>query len=97
MGFEARSMGGKLAEKADTAIIAGRKVLIYRRKIPLVLPPPGEGGPYTMATEEFCVVPAGKKFFILTYSYGDNMPDPSYDGNKAWRKFLKEFRVFKKR
>jgi len=40
-------------------------------------------------------VPAGKQFFVLSYSYGDSIPDPNYDGQKAWRKFLETFRVLK--
>jgi len=97
VGFEARSTGGKPAEKMETAAVSGTRVLIYRRRIPVSMPPPDESGPSTMTTEEFCAVPAGKRFFILTYSYGDTIPDPSYDGDKAWRQFLKEFRALKKR
>ena len=97
VGFEARSTGGKQAEKAEAVIVSGSRVLIYRRQIPVSLPPPDESGPAAMTAEEFCAVPAGKRFFILTYSYGDAIPDPLYDGDKAWRKFLKEFRALKKR
>jgi hypothetical protein len=97
IGFEARSTGGKTAEKAEAVVVSGARVLLYRRKIPVSMPPPDESGPSTMTTEEFCAVPAGKRFFILTYSYGDTIPDPSYDGDKVWREFLKEFRALKKR
>jgi len=96
-GFEARFPGGKQAEKIGTLVVSGTRVLRYRLEIPLSLPPQGEGGPATMAPEEFCLVPAGKRFFILTYSYGDTIPDMSYDGNGAWTKFLKSFRAFRKR
>ncbi|OGR76069.1 MAG: hypothetical protein A2X32_10845 [Elusimicrobia bacterium GWC2_64_44] len=95
-GFEARSLGGKPAEKARTAIVSGARVMVYRRNVPVALPPPDESGPASMTTEEFCVLPAGKRFFILSYSYGDTTPDPAYDGEKAWGEFLKTFRAKKR-
>lgn len=93
-GFEARSEG-RPAEKMGQAAVSGRRVMIYRRAVPVSLPDPGTGGPSTYTQEEFCVVPAGKNFFVLSYSYGDSIPDPGYDGQEAWRKFLKTFRVLK--
>lgn len=95
-GFEARSLGGKPAEKARTAVVAGARVMVYKRKVPVALPPPDESGPASMTEEEFCVVPAGKRFFILTYAYGDTTPDPSFDGEKAWGEFLKAFKMKKR-
>jgi hypothetical protein len=94
-GLEARSTGGKRPEKMESVLVAGQRVTIYRRKVPVSLPPPGEGGPAQLTAEEFCVVQAGKRFFVLTYSYGDVVPDPGYDGHKAWRDFLKTFRLKK--
>jgi len=96
VGFEARSSGGKPAEKLGEALIAGARVVVYRRKIPVNLPPPDASGPAAMTWEEFCTVPAGKRFFILSYSYADTVPDPDYDGSKAWRQFLKDFKLKKK-
>ena len=95
-GFEARSMGGKPAEKLSNAVVSGSRALVYRRKVPLDLPPPDESGPAVMGSEQFCLVPAGKRFFVLSYSYGDSIPDPSYDGEKAWRAFLKDFKAKKR-
>lgn len=95
-GFEARSTGGKPAAKTGTTVVSGARVLLYARKVPLALPPPDESGPAAMGEEAFCLVPAGKRFFVLTYSYGDPTPDPLYDGEKAWREFLKGFRVKKR-
>jgi len=94
-GFEALSRGGKKAEKTGSAAVSGSRVLLYSREVPVSMPAPDTGGPSAFAREEFCVVPAGKMFFILSYSYGDSVPDPSYDGLKAWRKFLESFRVLK--
>jgi len=95
-GFEARSIGGKPAEKTGTAVVSGARVVLYKRKVPGALPPPDESGPYETILEHFCVVPAGKRFFILSYSYGDTTPDPSFDGERAWRDFLKAFSVKKR-
>lgn len=95
VGFEARSPGGKLPEKMGAMAVAGQKVMIYRRKIPVALPPPDASGPSTLTNEEFCVLQAGKLFFILSYSYGDSLPDPTYDGLKAWRGFLGGFKLKK--
>jgi len=95
VGFEARSSGGKPAEKLESAAAGGARVIIYRRKVPVRLPPPDASGPAEFTTEEFCVVPAGKRFFVLKYSYGDSVPDPQYNGKKAWRDFLKTFKLKK--
>ena len=95
VGFEARSPGGKLAEKLGGMAVAGQNVMLYRRKVPVALPPPDASGPSTMTSEEFCVLKAGKLFFILSYSYGDTIPDPTYDGLKAWRGFLRGFKLKK--
>lgn len=92
-GFEARSPGGKLAEKIGGLPVAGKTVMIYRRKVAAELPPPDASGPSTLADEEFCVVQAGRRFLILTYSYADPIPDPTYDGRKAWLGFLKTLRL----
>lgn len=94
-GLEARSKGGRPPEKTGTALISGLRVVVYRREVAVSLPLPGAGGPAAFAREEFCAFQAGKKFFILSYSYGDAVPDPSYDGLAAWRKFLKDFRLRK--
>jgi hypothetical protein len=93
VGFEALSTGGKRAEETGAVVVSGMRVMVYRREVPVRLPPPGEGGPSFFKREEFCVVPAGKMFFILSYSYGDSIPDLAYNGLKAWHKFLKNFRV----
>lgn len=96
VGFGARSPGGKLPEKIASLPIAGVRTIIYRRQIAVSLPDPDKSGPSALTAEEFCVVQAGKRFFIFSYSYGDTVPDPGYDGNAAWRKFLRSFRIKKK-
>lgn len=93
-GFEARSMGAH-PEKLETVLVSGMQSLLYRRAVPVSLPPPGTGGPVQSGGEEFCLVPAGETFIVLSYSYGDSIPDISYDGYKIWRKFLSDFHVLK--
>lgn len=92
-GFESRSHGGKPAEKIGAVDVSGMSVMMYRREVVVSLPPPDTSGPATFTDEEFCVVSAGKMFFILRYSYGDSMPDFTYNGRAVWRKFLKNFRT----
>lgn len=93
-GFEARShSGGNLAEKIGAVDVSGMSVMLYRRAVVVSLPPPDASGPSTFTDEEFCVVPAGKMFFVLSYSYGDSIPDPTYNGLAVWRKFLQDFRL----
>jgi len=94
-GFEVLSRGGKKAERTGSVVVSGMRVMIYSRDVAISLPPPDTGGPAVFTREEFCLVPAGRKFFVLSYSYGDSIPDPTYDGLKAWRKFLESFRALK--
>jgi len=94
-GFESRSRGGKLPEKTGLVKVSGSKVLLFRREKAVSLPPPDESGPASFAPEEFCAVPAGKRFFVLSYLYEDSIPDPDYDGLKVWRTFLKGFGIEK--
>ena len=92
-GFETRSLGGVPAEAAGTVEVSGASRPLYRRTVPVSLPPPDEGGPTTSTVERFCLVPAGARFVVLGDSYGDSIPDPGYDGEKAWLEFLATFRL----
>lgn len=95
VGLEARSALGKPPEKAGSVLVSGRRVMLYKRKVAVDMPLPGTGGPSTYTEEEFLVLPAGAGFFVLSYRYEDSVPDPSYDGRKAWRDFLKTFKLKK--
>lgn len=97
VGFEGRSNGGKAAEKTAYVKVSGQKLMLYTKQAAVRLPPPGEGGPVSLAPEEFCLPGAGKRFFVLSYRYDDEIPDPDYDGKAAWRSFLGSFRVIKKK
>ena len=92
-GFEARSSDGTFAMKSLTTTVSGTTCEVYARKVAVMMPVPGEGGPVQTTTEEFCLVPAGDRFFILSYSYKDFPPDPMGDGTEVWREFLKTFKA----
>ncbi|MDD4930245.1 MAG: hypothetical protein PHP85_13345 [Gallionella sp.] len=91
-GFEARSMG-EPPEKIGFVVVSGKRSPLYRRSVPVSLPPPDTAETARFGAEEFCLVSAGKMFLVLSYSYGDSIPDPDYDGHEVWRKFLTDFRV----
>lgn len=93
LGLEARSAGGKAPEKLGAVAVSGVKALLYKRSAAVRLPPPGAGGPVESADEEFLTLPAGTGFFVLSYRYESGVPDLSGHGEKAWRDFLKTFRV----
>ena len=93
-GFEARSVtGGTPPVTIDAVVVSGMRLPIYSISIAVWLPPPDTSGPGRYTRQEFCLVPAGKMFFVLSYSYGDSIPDPHYNGRKAWRHLVEGFRV----
>jgi len=92
-GFEVRSADGRPPEAAGTVEVSGTGRVEYRRDAAVTLPPPDQGGPATTAPERFCLLPAGDRFLVLSYGYGDSIPDPTYDGEAAWRAFLSTFRL----
>ncbi|MDA8131265.1 MAG: hypothetical protein M0011_07145 [Elusimicrobia bacterium] len=93
VGLEVRSADGKAPGKLGHVAVAGQKVMLYKRKAAVSLPLPDMGGPASYADEEFCVVPARSGYFVLSYSYEDDLPDSTYDGAKVWHGFLKSFRL----
>lgn len=94
-GFEARSADGTRPKKIAQLKISGKSVLLFSRKIAVHMSPPDTAGPAEFAVQEFCVIPAGNKFFILTYSSNSSIPDPDYNALAAWRTFLTTFRIKK--
>lgn len=95
-GFEARSMG-RTPEKIETVVVSGMHSLLYLRSVPVSLPPPDTTGTAEFGVKEFCLVPAGETFIILSYFYGDSIPDISYNGHRVWRKFLSDFIVLRRK
>lgn len=91
-GFEAMTMG-RPVEKTGEAKVGGLSTPLYRHGYPIALGDPHmvESGPPKLALERFCLVAAGKRFFVLSYAYESAIPDPGGDGEKAWEAFLKGF------
>lgn len=99
---EAQSAEGETKEDRR-ASLRSTSVPLYRRKVRLR--PPTLEDPYRgkasgrkpkIVEEEFCIVPAGERFFVLTYSYEGwtQLFDP--EGEEAWRGFLKSFKALKR-
>ena len=86
---------GRPPEKDKPATVAGVKTRLYRRGYPVRLGDPHRrgAGPPELAREMFCVVPAGRRFLVLSYADENPMPDASGEGEKAWRAFLQSFQL----
>ena len=88
-----------------TETVAGMEIPIYRRRITLSGDPYGRVPESSFPTvqEYFCIVPLGKWFVVLSYSYeppqtGHESPRAPFDpeGEEAWEEFLKTFKVRRK-
>jgi len=90
-GPAATEMGA--APTADgTAMVAGKKLALYRRKFSTgVSNPHGPPQPKApLGTELFCVLPLkGGRFAVLAYRRSTPAPDLEGKGEQAWRAFLK--------
>lgn len=88
------SMGAK-AEDAGKAVVAGRKVSLYKRRVPLDLGDPHiPGGPTRFGAETFCVIPAAKgRFVVLSYARESPVPDLEDKGEKSWENLLKTVKL----
>ncbi len=95
-GFEARSLG-RPPKRNGTETISGIQVHSFLRKYPVDAGDPAMVSPEApkLAKEQFLIVPARDRFFLLSYSFESPMPDLRDMENKAWRPFLKSFRLVK--
>ena len=96
-GFEATTMGNP-PERLLQAKVAGLKVWVYRHGYPLV-----QGDPHVMdprppmlANEEFCILPAGSRFLVLSWAVERGVPDPEAADEASWQAFLSAFSLVKK-
>jgi len=91
-GFEATTMG-KAPERVRQVKAGGRKVWVYRHGYPVDLGDPSAppAGAPALASEEFCVIPLGGKFFVLSFAHESPIPDPEAAGEKAWAALLASF------
>jgi hypothetical protein len=97
-GFEATTMGNP-PERLRQETVGGLRVWFYRHGYPLM-----QGDPHVMdprppelAMEEFCILPAGGRFLVLSWASESAAPEPEADGEEAWRSFLRDFSLIKKR
>ncbi len=92
--FEARTKAA-LADKVGKVRVLGVKTVLYRRGYPVDLGDPhATGGPEArMAREDFCLAPAGKRFYVLSHSDESHPPDPEKTEEKDFQRLLRSFRL----
>lgn len=95
-GFEARSLG-RPPKKMGTETISGIQVISFLRKVPIDAGDPASISPEApkLAKEQFLIVPARERYFLLSYSFESPSPDLRDMEAKAWKPFLKSFRLVK--
>ena len=93
-GFGARTMGAP-AVRIGTATAAGAPLYEYRYPVELGDPHAASPVPPVLARAEVCLIPAGKRFFAVSYAYEAIIPDPRLNGQGFWRDFLKGFKLKK--
>ena len=88
----AASTMGRPPEKAGSAVVAGRKTMVYKRGFPVNLGDPHtpSGGQQMLGSEVFVVLPPAKgRFVVLSWARETPAPDLERAGEKAWAAFLK--------
>lgn len=94
-GPAATTMGRK-PERAGRVAVAGKRLRLWRRGVPLP-----DGDPHSayltrrrMSREVFVILPSAKdgRFLVLSYERRTEVPDPAARGEKAWRSLLKSIR-----
>ncbi|MDD5302369.1 MAG: hypothetical protein PHS14_04595 [Elusimicrobia bacterium] len=83
---------GAPSAPAGTATVAGKKVELRSRRVPIETADPHRASPPTKlkGTEVFCVLPLkGGRFAVLAYRRESPIPDLHRTGEKAWEAFLK--------
>jgi hypothetical protein len=91
-GFEATTMG-RPPEVVRQVKVAGRETPVYRHGYPIMLGDPHilDPRPPRLATEEFVILPLGRKFFVLSWAHESPVPDPDAAADKVWAEFLDSF------
>lgn len=88
----AASTMGRPPEKAAEELVAGRRVVVYKRGFPVSLGDPhSPGAPQPpMGKEVFLILPGTKgRFAVLSYARESPAPDLEGAGERAWAEFLK--------
>jgi hypothetical protein len=93
-GIEASTMG-RPPETNEVVTVSSIKTRFYRHGYPINLGDPHEvnSRPPQLATEQFCIVPASDRFFVLGYAHESLLPELSREGDEAWQGFLQSFRL----
>lgn len=87
---------GRPPQKDAVVKVAGARAYVYRHAYPEPAGDPHERSAKAprMVMEEFCVVPAGKLFLVLSYAE-EGVPDPAAPSRPSWEAFLKSFKLKK--
>ncbi|MBI2385080.1 MAG: hypothetical protein HYV14_03590 [Elusimicrobia bacterium] len=91
----AASEQGAAPAAGGTALVAGKKLALHRRRFPIEPADPHRPSPgkSIMGTETFCVLPLKDgRFAVLAYRRASPIPDLQRKGEKAWEAFLKSVR-----
>jgi hypothetical protein len=87
---------GRRPRPAGRALVAGRRLRVYRRGYPLADGDPHavSSGRARMASERFVILPPAPdgRFVVLSYQRESPVPDPELRGEAAWKAFLKSAR-----
>jgi hypothetical protein len=96
-GFEATTMGNP-PERIREATVGGLRIWFYRHGYPLMQGDPSvmDPRPPMLASEEFCILPVGRRFLVLSWAVESPAPDPESSGENAWKAFLAAFYLIKK-
>ena len=95
---EATALGAP-AEKLGQDTVAGLRVWFYRRGILVTkrYPPITDPRPEDLAMEEFCILPVGNRFLVLSWAPERSAPEYLEDsGESTWRRFLADFFLAKR-
>ena len=77
--------------------VAGIETWLYEIGIPINLGDPHcpPTGTIHLGKEQYCIIPASEKYFVLSYSCNGAAPDPDKIAEETWKSFLKAFRLRK--
>ena len=86
---------GRPPEKRKRIRVAGSETWLYERGFPINLGDPHEpgSGNVDLGKEQYCIVPVGEKYFVLSRSYEDVLPDPDTTADSEWNDFLHSFKL----
>lgn len=88
----AAGTAGRPPEVSGEVKVAGQERKIYRHQYGVDLGDPhAKRSAPGMAEEQYVLVPAGKRFFVLSYAYESAVPSANNAGEKAWEAFLAGF------